>query len=288
MAYNLLKGKRGIILGALNESSLAWAVALKAHEEGATFTLTNTPIALRLGKIKDLATECKAEVIPADVASVNDLENLFTKSIEILGGKIDFVLHSVGMSKNVIKKRDYKELDYKDLMNTLDISAISLHKMLQVAWKGDYLSEGASVVTLSYIGAQRVFFTYNDMTQAKALLESIVRSFGYHYGLEKNVRINAVSQSPTITTAGKGVAGFDSFLHFSDKMSPLGNANSEECAGYIITLFSDLTKKVTMQTLYHDGGFSSVGISNEVLAHYNPECDCIKKNEHLKMIKGLK
>ncbi len=270
MAYHLLEGKRGIIFGALNEASIAWAIARKAYEEGARFTLTNAPIALRLGKIQKLAEECNTIVIPADVTSVEDIENLYKKSIEYLGGSIDFILHSVGMSRNIIKNREYPFLDYKDFMETLDVSALSLHKVLSVAYKNDFISEGGSVVTLTYIGSQKMFDTYSDMSQAKALLESIVRSFGSHYGLAKKVRINSVSQSPTPTTAGKGVKGFDAFLHFADKMSPLGNATAEECADYVITLFSDLTRKVTMQNLFHDGGFSSVGISKEVLKHYKP------------------
>ncbi|MBT3801450.1 MAG: SDR family oxidoreductase [Bacteroidetes bacterium] len=276
MSYNLLKGKRGIIFGALNEDSIAWEVAKKAHEEGANFVLTNAPIALRFGKIDELGKLCNAEIIPADVTSLDDLENLLTKSQEILGGKLDFILHSVGMSKNVVKRRDYTDLNYKDFMHAMDVSAVSFHKLLQSAKKLDAINEYGSVLTLSYIGAQRVFTTYGDMTQAKAMLESIVRSFGLHYGLEKKVRINSISQSPTKTTAGKGIKGFDSFYHFAGKMSPLGNAKADECANYCITLFSDLTRMVTMQNLFHDGGFSSTGISYEVLKHYRPDCECIK------------
>ncbi len=270
MTYNLLNGKRGIIFGALNESSIAWAIAKRAHEEGARFTLTNAPIALRLGKIQELAKECETMVIPADVTSVNDIDNLYKESIEYLGGPVDFVLHSVGMSRNIIKKRDYPFLNYKDFLETLDISALSLHKVLSVAFQNDYIEKGGSVVTLTYVGSQKMFDTYSDMSQAKALLESIVRSFGNHYGVKRNIRINSVSQSPTPTTAGKGVKGFDAFMHFANKMSPLGNATADECADYVITLFSDLTRKVTMQNLFHDGGFSSVGISKEVLKHYKP------------------
>lgn len=274
MTHNLLKGKRGIIFGALNSNSIAWSVAKKAHEQGAKFTLTNAPIALRLGEIQKLAEELGTIVIPADVTSLEDLDNLYKESIKFLGGDIDFVLHSVGMSRNIIKNRDYPFLDYKDFHETLDISALSLHKTLSVAWKNDYLAENASVVTLTYVGSQKMFDTYSDMSQAKALLESIVRSFGSHYGYRKNVRINSISQSPTPTTAGKGVKGFDSFMHFANKMSPLGNANADECADYCIAMFSDFTRKVTMQNLFHDGGFSSVGISKEVLANYKPGCEC--------------
>lgn len=277
MGFNLLKGKKGIIFGALNEASIAWSIAKRAHEEGAQFTLTNAPIALRLGEIQKLAKQCETEVIPADITSIEDLEALYKKSIEYLGGNLDFILHSVGMSRNVIKNREYPFLDYKDFLETLDISALSLHKVLNIAYKNDYLNENASVVTLTYIGSQKMFDTYSDMSQAKALLESIVRSFGSHYGIKKGVRVNSISQSPTPTTAGKGVKGFDSFMHFANKMSPLGNASAEECADYCITMFSDLTKKVTMQNLYHDGGFSSVGISKEVLKHYNPNVDMTKE-----------
>lgn len=274
MTYNLLKGKRGIIFGALNESSIAWAVAEKAREEGAVFTLTNTSIAIRMGRIFDLAKSCNAEVIPADVTSVKDLEYLISHSMEVLGGKIDFILHSVGMSKNVIKNREYTDLDYPDFLKSIDISALSLHKLLQTAYKMDALNKYGSVVALSYIGAQKAFSTYSDMSQSKAMLESIVRNFGYHYGIRNNVRINSISQSPTKSTAAKIVNGFDSFYCFAGKMSPLGNASSKDCADYCITLFSDLTKKVTMQNLYHDGGFSSMGISDEVLLNYKPEPGC--------------
>jgi enoyl-[acyl-carrier protein] reductase I len=266
MAYNLLKGKRGIIFGALDEKSMAWQIALKCHEEGASFTLSNAPIALRMGKINDLAAACgNAVVIGADATSVEDLENVFSKSMEILGGKIDFVLHSIGMSPNVRKNIPYTGTNYDNLAKTLDISAVSFHKTLQTCMKLDALNEWASVVGLSYIAAQRTFPGYNDMADAKALLESIARSFGYHYGKAKKVRVNTISQSPTLTTAGGGVAGFDAFFHYAEKMSPLGNANAEECANYCLTLFSDLTRKVTMQNLFHDGGFSFTGVSAEII-----------------------
>lgn len=265
MTHNLLKGKRGIVFGALDENSIAWKTALAAKAQGATFTLTNAPVALRLGTINKLAEECGAEVIPADATSVEDLSNLFDKSVEILGGKIDFVLHSIGMSPNVRKGKEYTGLNYSFLEKTLDISAISLHKVLQVAWEKDALNEGASVVALSYIAAQRAFPGYNDMADAKALLESIARSFGYQYGNRKKVRINTVSQSPTVTTAGSGVKGFDSFFKYAEKISPLGNASGEDCANYCIMLFSDYTKMVTMQNLFHDGGFSNTGVSEALI-----------------------
>lgn len=265
MAYNLLAGKRGIITGALDENSIAWQIALKAKEEGATFTLTNAPVAMRMGKIKELAQTCNAEIIPADATKLEDIENLYAKSTEILGGKIDFVLHSIGMSVNIRKKNDYGNLNYDWLMQSLDISAVSFHKMLQVAEKLDALNEHASVVALSYIAAQRTFGTYGDMAQAKAMLESIARSYGERYGRAKKVRINTVSQSPTKTTAGSGISGFDGFYAYADTLSPLGNASAEDCANYVVSLFSDLTRMVTMQNLYHDGGFSTNGISDEIM-----------------------
>lgn len=266
MAYNLLKGKRGIIFGALDEKSMAWQVALKCHEEGAIFTLSNAPIALRMGKINELAAACgNCAVIGADATSSADLENVYTQSMEALGGKIDFVLHSIGMSPNVRKKIPYEDTSYDNFLKTLDISALSFHKVMQAAMKLDALNEWASVVGLSYIAAQRTFPGYNDMADAKALLESIARSFGYHYGFKKKVRVNTISQSPTLTTAGSGVEGFNAFFHYAEKMSPLGNADAVECANYVISLFSDLTRKVTMQNLFHDGGFSFTGVSTELV-----------------------
>lgn len=269
MSHNLLKGKRGIIFGALDPNSIAWKVAQRCHEEGATIVLTNAPVALRLGTINQLAKECNAQVIPADVTSIPDLENLFTKSMEILGGKVDFVLHSVGMSPNVRKGKTYTDLDYEYYHKTLDISAMSLHKVLQTAQKLDAISEWGSVVALTYIAAQRVFPDYSDMADAKAMLENIARSYGYHYGKSKKVRINTISQSPTKTTAGSGVKGFDGFYSFADATSPLGNADALACANYCLTLFSDLTKMVTMQNLFHDGGFSFTGISKEVMDKFS-------------------
>lgn len=276
MAYNLLKGKKGIIFGALDEKSIAWKVAELAHEEGAIFTLSNTPTALRFGEINELAAKCSATVIPADATSVEDLTHVFEESMRLLGGKVDFVLHSIGMSLNVRKKRVYNDLNHDFFMKTLDISAVSFHKMLQVANKLDAINEWGSVVALSYIAAQRTLYGYNDMADAKALLESIARSFGYIYGREKKIRINTISQSPTKTTAGSGVKGIDGLMDFTDRMSPLGNASADECAGYCITLFSDLTRKVTMQNLFHDGGFSSMGMSLKAMSMYNKSfnCDC--------------
>lgn len=268
MTHNLLKGKRGIIFGALNEQSIAWKVAVKAVEEGAVITLSNTPVALRMGGLNTLSEKLNAPVIPADATSIDDLTTVFSESQRLLGGKIDFVLHSIGMSLNVRKQRTYDDLDYNFLSKTLDISAISFHKMLQVAKKQDALNECASVLALSYVAAQRTFFGYNDMADAKSLLESIARSFGYIYGREKGVRINTISQSPTPTTAGSGVKGMEHLMDFADKMSPLGNASAEECANYAVMMFSDFTKKVTMQNLYHDGGFSSMGMSMRAMNQY--------------------
>lgn len=268
MAYGLLKGKRGIIFGALNEHSIAWKVAERACEEGAKITLSNTAVALRMGELDALAKKTGAEIIPADATSVEDLHEVFRKSQEVLGGKIDFVLHSIGMSPNVRKNIPYTELNYGYLAKTLDISALSFHKMLSVAFQQDALAEGASVLALTYIAAERSFVGYSDMADAKSLLQSIARSFGLIYGKKKGVRINTVSQSPTPTTAGSGVSGMEKLRHFAEKMSPLGNASADDCADYCVTLFSDLTKKITMQNLYNDGGFSNVGMSLDALEQY--------------------
>lgn len=274
MAYNLLKGKKGIIFGALDEKSIAWKVAKRAKEEGATFTLTNTPSSIRLGGITDLAKECNTIVVPADATKVDDLENLIDQSMEFLGGKVDFILHSIGMSLNVRKKRVYNDLDYNYLNKTLDISAISFHKLLQVANKKDAINDWGSVVALSYIAAQRTLFGYNDMADAKALLESIARSFGYIYGREKKIRVNTISQSPTPTTAGSGIKDLQGLMDFTERMSPLGNATADECADYSIMMFSDFTRKVTMQNLFHDGGFSGMGMSQKAMHQYEKGIDC--------------
>jgi enoyl-[acyl-carrier protein] reductase I len=265
MAYNLLKGKRGIITGALDENSIAWKVALRAHEEGATFVLTNAPIAMRMGEINKLAEKTGSKIIPADATSMEDLEKLYIESIAHLGGKIDFVLHSIGMSVNIRKNIPYTELNYDYYQKGIDVSALTLHKMLATAHKLDALNEHASVVALTYIAAQKVYPFYTDMADIKAMLESIARTFGYHYGKQKKVRVNTVSQSPTKTTAGGGIKGFTDFFDFAQQQSPLGNASAEDCANYCVTLFSDLTRMVTMQNLYHDGGYSSTGVSTEQL-----------------------
>jgi enoyl-[acyl-carrier protein] reductase I len=273
MTNKLLEGKRGIIFGALNADSIAWKVAEKARDEGATIALTNTAVAIRMGDVSKLGEKLGCPVIAADATNPGDLQNLFVQTMNLLGGKIDFILHSIGMSPNVRKGRHYSDLDYPMLDKTLDISAISFHKMLQTARKLDAINEWGSVVALSYVAAQRTFYGYNDMADAKALLESIARSFGYIYGRERRVRINTVSQSPTVTTAGSGIKGFDRLLDFAERMSPLGNATGEECAAYCITLFSDLTRKVTMQNLFHDGGFSSMGMSMRALQQYEKGMD---------------
>lgn len=271
MAHGLLKGKRGIITGALNEQSIAWKVAELAHAEGARFVLTNAPVAMRMGEIDKLAKATQAGIIPADATKDEDLQQLFTGAQEQLGGRIDFVLHSIGMSPNVRKGRTYDDVNYEWYKQTLDISAMSLHRMLAAAVKTDALSDWASVVALTYIAAQRVFPGYGDMADAKALLESIARSWGYHLGISKKVRVNTVSQSPTITTAGSGIKGFGGFYGFAEEMSPLGNAPAVDCANYCITLFSDLTKYVTMQNLFHDGGFSSSGVTPQVMEKFMKE-----------------
>jgi enoyl-[acyl-carrier protein] reductase I len=264
----ILKGKRGIIFGALDEQSIAWKVAEQAHAEGATFVLTNAPIAMRMGEINKLAEKCNAQIVPADATSDEDLTNLFTKAQEILGGKIDFVLHSIGMSPNVRKARPYTDLNYEFFHKTIDVSAMSLHRVLQAAHKLDALNEWGSVVALTYIAAQRTFPDYSDMAEAKAMLESIARSFGYHYGKAKHVRVNTISQSPTVTTAGQGIKGFKEFINFSEQMSPLGNASALACADYCISMFSDLTRYVTMQNLLHDGGFSNTGVTQQVIEKF--------------------
>jgi len=265
MSNNLLKGKRGIIFGALDENSIAWHVAKKCVDQGASITMTNAPVAFRMGKIEEMAASLGATAIPADATSMDDLENLFSKSMEILGGKIDFVLHSIGMSLNIRKGRDYTDTNHDWMLKTFDISAISFHKVMQTAVKLDAMNEWGSVLALSYIAAQRTFPYYGEMAESKALLESFARSFGYHLGQSKKVRVNTISQSPTITTAGSGVKGFDFFFKYTQSMAPLGNADADSCADYCITMFSDLTRMVTMQNLYHDGGFSNMGMDPSMM-----------------------
>lgn len=265
MSSNLLKGKKGIIFGALDEKSIAWRTALRCHEEGAELVLSNAPVALRMGEINKLAELVNAPVIGADVTSMDDLKQLFEKAMTHFGGKFDFILHSIGMSLNVRKGKHYTELNYDWNAKSLDISSMSLHKVLRTAWDLDALNDWGSVVALTYIAAQRVFPDYNEMADAKALLESVTRSFGYHYGVRNKVRVNTISQSPVRTTAGSGVKGFDGFISYAEKMSPLGNATADQCANYCVSLFSDLTKMVTMQNLFHDGGFSFTGVTQAVI-----------------------
>ncbi len=273
MITNLLEGKKGIIFGALNNKSIAWHVAEKAHAQGARLVLTNAPVAIRMGTITELAEKTASEVISADATSMKDLEALFMRSMEIFDGKVDFVLHSIGMSPNVRKGIPYAEISYENMLKTLDISALSFHRILQTAYKLDAIREWGSVIALTYVAAQRTLAGYNDMGDAKALLESIARSFGYIYGKEKHVRVNTVSQSPTATTAGEGISGFNALVDFSDRMSPLGNADAADCADVCITLFSDLTKKITMQNIFNDGGFASMGMSQRAIEQYRKSFD---------------
>jgi len=276
MELKLLKSKKGIIFGALNEKSIAWQVALKSWEHGAQLVLTNSPVAVRMGTINDLAKITGSEVITADATRMEDIDNLISESMRIFGGQFDFILHSIGMSPNVRKDIPYENTNYENMLKTFDISALSFHRILQTAYKYDAIKEWGSVVALSYVAAQRTLSGYNDMGDAKALLESIARSFGYIYGRDRHVRVNTISQSPTATTAGKGIHGIDSLIDFSERMSPLGNATAEECADFCVALFSDLTRKVTMQNLYHDGGFSSMGMSLKAIEQYRKsfeECD---------------
>jgi enoyl-[acyl-carrier protein] reductase I len=260
MANNLLQGKKGIISGALDENSIAWKVAEKCVEQGATITLTNAPVAMRFGKINDLAEKLNAKIIPADATNMDDLKNLFEQSMSILGGKVDFVLHSIGMSINVRKNKPYTNLNHEWSLKSLDVSALSFHKMLQTAYQLDAINDWGSVLALSYMAAQRTFPDYSEMAEAKAMLESVARSFGYHYGMRNKVRVNTISQSPTKTTAGSGIKGFTDFFDYADTVAPLGNATAEECADYCVMMFSDFTRKVTMQNLFHDGGFVNMGM----------------------------
>ena len=271
MSNNLLRNKKGIIFGALDENSIAWKTAEKIKAQGGEFILTNAPVALRMGKLNDLAKKTNSIVVAADATRNDDLGNLIDKTLEHFSGKIDFVLHSIGMSVNVRKGKHYTDLNHDWLTKGWDVSAVSFHKLMQVLYNKDAMNEWGSIVALSYMAAQRVFPDYNDMADNKAYLESIARSFGYFFGKEKKVRVNTISQSPTPTTAGQGVKGFDGFINYAEKMSPLGNATADECADYTITLFSDLTRKVTLQNLFHDGGFSNVGVSQEVI-------DIVSKN----------
>jgi enoyl-[acyl-carrier protein] reductase I len=265
MPHNILLGKKGIIFGALDDQSIAWKTAESVSNEGGKFVLTNAPVALRMGTINELAQKTESIVIPADATKIEDLENLVDKSVDKLGGKLDFVLHSIGMSVNVRKGRHYTDLNHEWMTKGWDVSAVSFHKLMQVLYKKDAMNAWGSIVALSYVAAQRTFPNYNDMADNKAFLESIARSFGYFFGKDKNVRVNTISQSPTLTTAGKGVKGLDGFLNYAEQTAPLGNATAEDCANYTVMMFSDYTKRVTLQNLYNDGGFSNVGVSQEII-----------------------
>ena len=268
MSNGLLSGKCGIVFGALNADSIAWKAAESIHAQGGRVVLTNAPIAMRMGELNNLAEAIDAPVIAADATSMEDLDKLITGAMEHFGGKIDFILHSIGMSVNVRKGKHYTELNYDWLQKGWDVSAVSFHKVMQSAWNHDAMSEWGSILGLTYMATQRTFPDYNDMADNKSYLESIARSFGYHWGVKKNVRVNTISQSPTPTTAGSGVKGFDGFIAYAEKMSPLGNATAEDCANYCVAMFSDLTKRVTMQNLYNDGGFSNMGVSDLVMAQF--------------------
>ena len=269
MTYKILEGKKGIIFGALDEHSIAWKTAESVSDAGGTFILTNAPVAMRMGTINELAKKTGSDIIPADATKTEDLESLVEQSTEKLGGKLDFILHSIGMSVNVRKGKHYTDLNYDWMTKGWDVSAVSFHKLMQCLYKKDAMNSWGSIVALSYIAAQRTFPNYNDMADNKAYLESIARSFGYFFGKNKKVRVNTISQSPTLTTAGKGVSGLDGFLKYAEKISPLGNATAKECADYTVSLFSDYTRKVTLQNLYHDGGFSNVGVSQEIIDTLN-------------------
>lgn len=261
--YGLLEGKKGIIFGALDERSIAWRIALACKREGAAFALSNAPVALRFGSLNDLAEQTGSEIYGCDVSKEEEVKELIQK-VKDEYGKVDFILHAIGMSPNIRKKQAYDSLNYNWYHQTLDISAISLHKILHFANELDVLNKGGSVVALSYIGAQRIFSKYNDMNDAKALLESIARNFGSRLA-DKGIRVNTISQAPTQTSAGSGIKGFDGMYTFAEKLAPLGNPSADECADYCITLFSDLTRKVTMQNLYHDGGFVTAGVNEEMI-----------------------
>ena len=261
--FGLLKGKKGVIFGALDDRSIAWAIAERVHEEGGSFILSNAPVAQRLGTLDTLAEKTNSQIVWADATKDEDMANLFSEAKESLGG-IDFIVHAIGMGLNVRKKKPYQELNYEWYKRTLDISAISLHRVIHHAEQSGALNDNGSIVALTYIGAQRTFSAYSEMGDAKALLESIVRSYGYRLG-RRGIRINAISQGPTRTVAGSGIAGFDAMFEFAENLSPLGNPDAQCCADYTATLLSDLTRGVTMQTLYHDGGFSTMGISNELM-----------------------
>ncbi len=264
----ILSGKRGIIFGAVDERSLAWHVALRCAEEGASLVLTNTSAAIQLGTISELAGAKGWELIACDATNVDDLRAFLSRAQEILGGKIDFVLHAVAQSTNLRRHKKYEQASYNYFQQTIDISALSLHKLLSVALETDAIAEHGSVVALSYIASERYFYGYNDMADAKAMLESIARQMGALYGRKRGVRVNIVSQSPTPTRAGGGWKEIEFFYRYSDHLSPLGNANADDCAGVCVALFSDLMQRVTMQTIYSDGGFAHTILTPELVDDY--------------------
>ena len=273
--YGLLKGKKGIIFGPLDESSIGWQIALHAYREGAQVAISNIATAIRFGNIQELADACgNAPVLICDASKNEDVDNCF-KELKEQMGSVDFIVHSIGMSQNIRKQLPYEDLNYEWFLRTLDVSGISFHRLVAYALKNDAINDGGSVLALSYIASQRNYWTYSDMGDAKSLLESIARSFGPRLA-SRGIRINTISQSPTYTKAGSGIPGFEKMYEYSDLMSPLGNASAEECAEYTMTLLSDLTRKVTMQNLFHDGGYSSMGatipmikLAHEVL--HDPE-----------------
>ena len=256
--YGLLKGKKGIVFGPLDESSIGWQIALHAYREGAEIAISNVAAALRFGNIDELSTLCgNAPMIVCDASKNEDVDACF-KELKEKMGPVDFIVHSIGMSQNIRKQLPYEDLNYEWFIKTLDVSALSLHRLVSYALKNEAINEGGSILSLSYIASQRNYWTYSDMGDAKSLLESIVRSYGPRLA-RKAIRINTISQSPTYTKAGSGIPGFEKMYEYSDLMSPLGNASAEECAEYTMTILSDLSRKVTMQNLFHDGGYSSMG-----------------------------
>jgi len=263
VGHDLLDGKTGVIFGPLNEDSIAWSIAKACHREGAEFALSNAPVARRFGTLDELAEDTESPIIWADATDDEDLEDLFAE-VKDRYGSIDFIVHSIGMGVNVRKDVPYEDLNYNWYEQTLDVSAVSLHRIVHHALETDTIADGGSILAMTYIGSQRIFSKYSEMGDAKALLESIVRSYGYRLG-ERSIRINAISQSPTKTTAGSGIEGFDAMYEFAERVAPLGNASADSCADYAVTLLSDFARMVTMQTLYHDGGFSSMGISDEIV-----------------------
>jgi enoyl-[acyl-carrier protein] reductase I len=264
-SYGLLEGKRGIIFGPLDESSIGWQIALAAYREGAELAISNVAIALRVGKVRELAELCgDAPVFSCDATNSEEIDATFSQMKESFGG-VDFIIHSIGMSQNIRKSLPYDGLNYDWYMRTLDVSALSLHRIITSALKHEAINEGGSIVAMTYIASQRNYSTYSDMGDAKALLESIARSYGPRLATRK-IRINTVSQSPTYTRAGSGIENFDKMFDYAEQISPLGNASADECGDFVVTLLSDLTRKVTMQNLFHDGGYSAMGMTIPMLS----------------------